>query len=348
MDKPGHNDSDAITRRQALLRLGGTAAGVALLATTPGVLNGPTAHETSIRRLPRGTLILMGGNVEPGHKMFDHAEALGITPEQLKGYTLTPEQVQLLAQQCDFSGIFADMQKHCPIKGKTVVCVTSASANAESNANLNKILFRLFGAADVVCISSRAQAELPGVVAKIKDPRTSLVYFDGGKQEVLAKNFMGTRACEAMRQRYIVDPSFAVAGSSAGAAVMSGNGAMIEGWNTDDTYAVMGSGLGLLDHVIVDTHLHRSASLPRLPRLQKAVESRKDCVGLGLDEGTGVVIKDGDATVIGRQKVWKIAPEDCKRSFAEITMSGFSKGESIPLGNHACIRVQREPEMGRN
>lgn len=346
-------DGDVLTRRQVLFRLGSILTAMGVMGAPAEADNTLPQKDTAVRRNPKGSLVLMGGAVSPGHKLYALAKEIGIDRDRLEPASemlekLKPEEIKALAAKCDASGIFADMQKHRSFKGKTVICVTSASANAKANARLDEIEFRLHGAKDVICIATREEADTDDMAKKISDPKTALVFFDGGAQERLAKNFMGTKAYEAMRKRFIEDSTFTVAGSSAGAAVMPGKGAMIKDWNDKNTGPDLSTGFGLVDHIIVDTHLHRSKVLPRLPRLQKAVEARPDCIGLGLDEGTGVMIKDGVATVIGAQKVWKITRDDTSTGLPDLLKKGVSKGERIMLGDHAAIPVPRGRDDGKD
>jgi cyanophycinase len=59
----------------------------------------------------------------------------------------------------------------------------------------------------------------------------------------------------------------------------------------------MDKGFGLLGHVIVDQHFHQRK---RLRRLQAALVAHPELVGLGVDEETAVVIRNGTLKVVGR------------------------------------------------
>jgi cyanophycinase len=59
-------------------------------------------------------------------------------------------------------------------------------------------------------------------------------------------------------------------------------------------------GLGLLDRVVVDQHFDTRR---RLPRLLNVLKNHPDHLGIGLDEGTGVVIRSTELTVVGRGTV---------------------------------------------
>ena len=76
-----------------------------------------------------------------------------------------------------------------------------------------------------------------------------------------------------------------VGGTSAGAAIMSD--LMITGGAEK---ATTGTGLGFLAGVIVDQHFTQRK---RLKRLAALVDEHPEFPGLGIDEGTAIVTKDG-------------------------------------------------------
>lgn len=52
----------------------------------------------------------------------------------------------------------------------------------------------------------------------------------------------------------------------------------------------MTSGLGLLNHVIIDSHFDKRG---RFARLAQAVAANPGAMGIGLGEDTGVIVRDG-------------------------------------------------------
>lgn len=357
MDDAEHkSDSSSASKgshRLKVLALGGlTVAAAAVSMPYSGQWAGDrgdrpeaTTKLDAKRVMPKGALVLIGGTADRSGKLPEIASEIGVPEEHLQepaGFLqkLEAQHLDALCQRCDHAGIFNAIQKTCPFKGKTVVCVTSASKeNAQRNAWLDQLFFRLMGASDVVTITNRSDANKDAVAEVISDSKTAMVYFDGGDQHTLSESFNNTRAYHAVRERYINDEHFTVAGTSAGAAVMAGSGSMIKGWNEDNSAAELGSGLALLDHIIVDTHIHRTEALPRLGRLQAAVNTHPHCIGLGLDDSTGVVIRGGVATVIGAQKVWKLEPTDRDYPSEEIrkTAPSFVAGDKITLGDFASM-----------
>jgi cyanophycinase len=315
--------------------------------------------------MPQSTLVAIGGAVDRAKAALQALEENGIS------FDLNPDDIlknlpdtlrPALTNLCDSTGIYGDIYAHCGAKGHNVVCVTSASAeNAARNAKFDQLAHRLMGADQVYTISNREEADSQKMADIIADKNTRMVFFDGGAQELLVKNFEGTKSYDALMHRYlsgnaydpllrkyVSDPTFTVAGSSAGAAAMSGKNKMIEDWNTEKNAPVITSGLGFSHRVIFETHLHRHENFPRLPRLQDAIKQCPDCMGMGLDEGTGVMIRQGNAEVLGERKVWTMAPEDVKQHHPRVANGevvinevypSYTKGQTFSLGEHAYLMV---------
>ena len=68
--------------------------------------------------------------------------------------------------------------------------------------------------------------------------------------------------------------------------------------------------LELLPQAIVDQHFHRRQ---RFNRLLSAVLDRPELIGIGIDEGTAVVVRNNALTVVGTSsRVW--SPAEAPRS----------------------------------
>lgn len=89
-----------------------------------------------------------------------------------------------------------------------------------------------------------------------------------------------------------------VGGTSAGAAVMSRR--MISGGEIEPEIR---EGFGWLPGVIVDQHFSEKK---RLERLKRAVFKHPELVGVGIDEGTGWLIKGGRGTVVGAGSIHEV------------------------------------------
>ncbi len=115
--------------------------------------------------------------------------------------------------------------------------------------------------------------------------------FSGGNQLRLSSIFGGTEFLDVLQKRY-ENEDFIIAGTSAGAMAMSNN--MIYEGNAGRAHLKgevrMTSGLGFLNHVIIDSHFDKRG---RFARLAQAVAANPGAMGIGLGEDTGVVVRNG-------------------------------------------------------
>jgi cyanophycinase len=139
------------------------------------------------------------------------------------------------------------------------------------------------GAVTALRLQSRAEANDPAVADVLA--RATGVFFTGGDQVRIATIIGGTLT-DSVLQSLVAEGSVVLAGTSAGAAMMSGT--MIVG---GDGHAVStGPGLEFLPGVLIDMHF---AERGRLNRLLSAVARYPHELGLGIDEDTAI-LADGD------------------------------------------------------
>ncbi|MDA0973618.1 MAG: cyanophycinase [Bacteroidetes bacterium] len=173
-----------------------------------------------------------------------------------------------------------------------------------------------------------------------------VVMFSGGNQSRLPR-FLGKSALIAMLAERYKNDSLVIAGTSAGAMAMSKY--MIAGGSASEAFykgaVKTGQGFGLIANLIIDTHFVRRG---RFGRLAEAVAKYPQCVGIGLAEDTGVVIKDGqDIRVIGSGMTivmdprtvthnnHKILKEGTLLSMTGLTVHLLSNGDRFSLAEHA-------------
>ena len=120
-----------------------------------------------------------------------------------------------------------------------------------------------------------------------------VVMFSGGNQSRLREMFGETDFLNRMTQRYITEPNFVIAGTSAGAMAMSH--LMIRGGSVPDALlkgaVKMGTGLSLLSAAIIDSHFVKRG---RFGRLIESVALHPKLIDIGLGEDTGVLITEGN------------------------------------------------------
>jgi cyanophycinase len=158
-------------------------------------------------------------------------------------------------------------------------------------------------AIDVLDAKSRDMADSDAFNEKL-DEATG-VWMGGGFQSRLSALYAGTKAEATLRA--IVERGGVVGGISAGAAAMSR--VMIRSGRGENV--VVDRGLGLLETAIVDQHFTQRK---RLQRLLTAVEQNEGKVGLGIDEGTAVVVNGSRLRVIGEHQATVVLPQSNKEA----------------------------------
>ena len=144
---------------------------------------------------------------------------------------------------------------------------------------------------NVLHIETREEAMEENNIERIR--KADVVMFTGGDQLRLTSILGGTAIHDLISYKY-QEENFIFAGTSAGAAAAS-NSMIYQGSSSEALLkgeVKITSGLGLIDHVIIDTHfVHRG----RIGRLFQAVVSNPRTLGIGLGEDTGLLITNGDS-----------------------------------------------------
>lgn len=179
----------------------------------------------------------------------------------------------------------------CSINSNIEVIATAATA-VEESGNAYKEAFEELGCSSVrfMHIDEDNKADTDEYIQRIL--KADVIFFTGGDQVRLAQFLNNSKLLEIMCQRF-QDEEIIVAGTSAGAAVMSdrmiydgyGHYSLIKG-EMKTTH-----GFGFVNNVYIDTHFVERG---RFGRLAHAVAHDPEYVGIGLSEETGIIIKNGD------------------------------------------------------
>lgn len=172
-----------------------------------------------------------------------------------------------------------------------VEVITTASEIPEEVGNNYVEAFKRLGCnnVDVIHIRNREDTQIPEYYERIE--KADGVMFTGGNQMRLTTIFGGTDIFKLIQQRY-ENEHFIIAGTSAGAMAMSNT--MIYEGQSDESFlkgkVKITTGLAFMKDVIIDSHFVKRG---RFGRLAQAVSANPGCIGIGLGEDTGVLVKHG-------------------------------------------------------
>ncbi len=147
--------------------------------------------------------------------------------------------------------------------------------------------------ASAIVLHTRSQQKANDPAFLVPLQKATGVWFDGGLQARLADAYVGTaveKELQALLRRGGV-----IGGTSAGAAIMSRT--MIASGNPEPTIRY---GFDLLPGTIIDQHFLKRN---REDRLFKALAKRPGLVGVGIDEGTALLVKGRRMEVLGESSV---------------------------------------------
>ena len=170
--------------------------------------------------------------------------------------------------------------------------ITTATRDPERTGNAYMQAFKDLGCGNAryLQIDEANPADAPRTLERLR--KANVLFFTGGNQMRLSAYLSGTDFLELTMRKLKTEASFVVAGTSAGACAMS-NRMIFEGSGADamliDEIKVTG-GLGLVRNLFIDTHFTERG---RFGRLAQAVTRHPSCLGVGLAEGTGILIEEG-------------------------------------------------------
>lgn len=225
--------------------------------------------------LPKGYLIAIGGAEDKGEKEGQ--------------YNLYHESA-ILRNVVD---IIQQQRQSC-----TIGVVTTASSMPKEVSILYDAAFKKLGVDTVehFDITHREEADSDEVIYKLA--QCSGIFFTGGDQLQLTSRLGGTDFLNTIKERYHNEP-FVVAGTSAGAMALSN--IMISGGSATKAHlkgrVKISIGFNFLDNVIIDTHFNARG---RFNRLAQVVATQPDMLGIGLEDDTGIIIRQGcESQIIG-------------------------------------------------
>jgi cyanophycinase len=222
---------------------------------------------------PKGILISIGGDVD-------------------KGTSDEPNYKKSTVLSFFDDGILKRILQEMKGKDSRIEVITTASEIPEEVGNNYIEAFKRLGCENVgvIHIKKREDVQITEYSDRIKE--CDGVMFTGGNQLRLSMIFGGTDFLNIILERY-KNEHFIVAGTSAGAMAMS-NTMIYEG--SSDEALLKGkvkitTGLSFIKRVIIDSHFIKRG---RFGRLAQSVASNPSCIGIGLGEDTGVLVRNGN------------------------------------------------------
>lgn len=182
-------------------------------------------------------------------------------------------------------------------KDAKIVFVPTASGRKEVSPNAGRFL-RNRGAANVVVLHTTdpKTADTDEFVKPLKD--AGGVFFGGGRQWRLVDAYGGTKTEEAFRE--VLRRGGVIGGSSAGATIQ---GSFLARGDTKNNQIMDGDhtrGFGYIKNIAIDQHvLARNRQFDMFDILK----NHPKLLGVGIDEGTAMIVKGNQFEVLGRSYV---------------------------------------------
>jgi cyanophycinase len=213
-----------------------------------------------------------------------------------------------------------------------LVIITTASEAADTPDVESRVApFRSLRVADLCVVHTRDRDVANSHEFCIPLENATAVWFIGGHQSRLTDVYLDTRVERCLRQ--LLDRGGVIGGTSAGAAIMSQ--VMIKGGNPEPE---LERGLGFLPGTVVDQHFLKRR---RQDRLLNALSAFPHLVGVGIDEGTSVVVQGRRMTVLEESdsEVVTFLAETPGRPVQQATLRPGDQVDLLALSRSAAARV---------
>ena len=194
-------------------------------------------------------------------------------------------------------------------KDARIVVVTTASSSSEKydyhNGAQIKAIRETIGLTQLTALHThdRVVADTQEFIEPLK--KADAVWFTGGRQWRLVDAYAGTRTEKAFKE--LLARGGVIGGSSAGATIQ---GSYLMRGDTNGSSILLGNhqhGFGFLRNAAIDQHViprFRHFDLTKVltdpeGKMDKS-HDRSALLGIGLDEGTGIVVRQDECEVIGK------------------------------------------------
>ena len=216
-----------------------------------------------------------------------------------------------------------------------VIIPTAYPGEDWSDSYITESFLRRAGAKNVKVLHTRDRevANSPTFVEPLLTARG--VWIDGGRQWRLADAYLGTRVMVELHK--VLERGGVIGGSSAGATIQGSY--MVRG-SPEGNHIMMAAGheegFAFLRNTAVDQHV---IARKREKDLLEVVAAKPGLLGIGLDEGTAIVVQQDRARVLGASKVLLYFRELTPANPLEPYLS-FKAGEVIDLALKKAVSGQ--------
>ena len=270
--------------------------------------------------VPNGTLLLVGGAEDKGQPIEE-----GDPKTRLANYLAL-----------DVMKTFVDLTKK---ETPRIEVICTASGQPQGTEEDYRGVFGKLGCTNVGYINDIDRLTVHNSPYFERLKTADAVYFAGGDQLKLTSFYGGTLFLAILKQRYVYD-ELVVGGTSAGAMAMSTP--MIYQSSSDADFlkgeVKITTGLEFLQNVAVDTHF---ISRGRFVRLAQVVATNPSCLAMGIEEDTGVIIRNGrEAEVVGNGAIVVIDGHTSKHT----NISHIKQDQAVSIDNltvHILVKGDR-------
>ncbi|TGE27360.1 cyanophycinase [Hymenobacter metallicola] len=260
----------------------------------PGRKNKPTPSLDSTRQtcpIPQGILIAVGGHENKGED-----PEKGSNQDQNRNFV--PDGI--------LTRFVEELAGNDPL---VIVIPTASSVPKEAARDYHEVFGRLgVKRVETLDIQERADANHEDTLKLVNE--AAGFWFTGGDQLRLTAILGGTQLLQRLKERYTYE-RIIIGGTSAGASAMS-TPMIYEGRNDAGMRKgeiAITTGLQFMHDVAIDTHF---IARGRIVRMAQIIATNPTCLGLGLEEDTGVVVSEGyKVEVIGSGLVTVLEGNNC-------------------------------------
>ncbi len=186
-----------------------------------------------------------------------------------------------------------------------IVVLPTASPDPIPERQWIATTFRSAGASSVTVLRDRDRNAVESKEFLAAIGNATGIWFGGGRQWRFVDAYEGTKALDVMRG--VLKRGGVIGGSSAGASIQGdylARGNPLGNWNImADGYE---RGFAFLPGTAVDQHFSQRN---RLPELQTLVKKHPTVLGVGLDEGTAIIVSGSQAEIVGEGDAYFVSPD---------------------------------------